>query len=223
MPGSTHYGKLYSMLMLRKLGEAGLVRRVIDAGCGGGTYRLQAGPVLPGVHWTGIEAWEPYVARFGLDKLYDRLVVSDLRKVDFTALAPADLVIFGDVLEHMTRAEAQAVVARASAVAPFVLISIPVVHYPQEAVEGNPFEEHVKDDWNHDEVMHSFAGISAFFIHDHIGVYFLTSTAQAADAVNQMHQVIPPLVRSQCPDDRMAWGQWQTVNLLAGKGANRAC
>jgi hypothetical protein len=34
-----------------------------------------------------------------------------------------------------------------------LIISIPIRHMPQDAINGNPFEVHVKDDWTHQEVM----------------------------------------------------------------------
>ncbi|MBC7907609.1 MAG: class I SAM-dependent methyltransferase [Rhodospirillaceae bacterium] len=203
-----------TLLMLRKLGESCHIHTVLDGGCGEGTYRTLLGPHLPGAKWIGIEVWQPYVDAFKLAERYDRLVVEDLRRAAFDKFGPVDLAIFGDVLEHMTKSEAMDVVARASAVAPYVLISIPVVEYAQDETFGNPYEVHVKDDWDHYEVMRTFPGITAFFIHDHIGVYLLTTTAEASTNVTQLQHVIPALVRQQCPNDRMAWGAWQMENHL---------
>lgn len=214
MPSSSQFGKLYTALMVHKLGEAGLVKSVVDGGCGEGTYRHLLGPHLPGAHWTGIEVWQPYVTQFGLHQLYDRLIQADLRMVRFSTLGHTDLVLFGDVLEHMTKAEAQAVVAGAMEIADFVMISIPVVHYPQGAHNDNPHEIHVKDDWSHAEVMASFPGISAFLVHDHIGVYFLAANGTAATALHALQGAVPAIIRQQCPQDRMAWGNWQVVNCL---------
>jgi hypothetical protein len=109
----------------------------------------------------------------------------------------------------MTRDEAKSVVERALSAAPYVMISIPVIRYPQGEIEGNPFEAHVKDDWDHSQVLQSFAGIAAFLVHDHIGVYFLASTANAAANLGRLSQVIPGLVHGRCPDDLMIWGHWQ--------------
>ena len=131
MPTSSHLGKLYTTMMLKKLHEAVSIRNVVDFGCGEGTYRRLLGPHLPGARWTGIEVWQPYVDQFDLRSQYDSLIVQDCRSVDCLALAPVDLAIFGDILEHMTGDEAASVVERALAVAPLVVISIPVVHFPQ--------------------------------------------------------------------------------------------
>jgi hypothetical protein len=56
-------------------------------------------------------------------------------------------------MEHMTKAEAVALVEQILDHCKTLIISIPIIHMPQDAVEGNPFEVHVKDDWSHDEVV----------------------------------------------------------------------
>lgn len=215
MPGSSAFGKLYTVLLCRKLAEMGTLSAVVDCGCGGGTYHDTLGPHLPAARWIGIEVWAPYVERFRLSEKYDRVVVADLRQADFAALGPLDLAIFGDVLEHMAKEEAVATVTRALAVAAHVVVSIPVVPYPQQAFDENPFEAHVKDDWSHTEVMQSFPGITAFFIHDHIGVYVLTSTPEAFGGVSRLHPAVAAFVHQECPQDRMAWGSWQVQSFLA--------
>ena len=214
MPSSSNFGKLYTAMMLKKLHEAGSIKHVVDFGCGEGTYKNLLDPHCPGTRWTGVEVWEPYVEQFDLEEKYDRIIVEDCRRVDWSSLGPVDLAIFGDILEHMIREEAVKVVERALAHAPLVLISIPVVEFPQEPTGGNPYEEHVKDDWDHYEVMRTFPGVSAFFIHDHIGVYFLTGNELLNRQVTTLQQVVPKLVRSSHPDHRMAWGGWQVENYL---------
>ena len=53
----------------------------------------------------------------------------------------------------MTKDEAIQLVETALDHCDTMIISIPIIHMPQDAVNGNPFEIHVKDDWSHDEVM----------------------------------------------------------------------
>jgi hypothetical protein len=44
---------------------------------------------------------------------------------------------------------------------------------PQDAVGGNPFEIHVKDNWTHQEVLVSFPNIIKFGTTKKIGVYWI--------------------------------------------------
>lgn len=215
MPSSSDYGKLYTMALLPALHRARPFGAVVDVGCGEGTYRKLLGPHFPGARWTGIEVWEPYVDSFGLRTLYDRFILSDARSVEYNRLGPIDLAIFGDMLEHMTKEDAVALVHKVLDIAKMVLISIPVVDYPQDEAGDNPYERHVKEDWDHYEVMSSFAGVSAFMIHDHIGVYVLTRDPALTSMVIEAQPQVTKLVRAQCPSDRMAWGEWHLTNHLA--------
>lgn len=126
-------------------------RTVIDIGAGSGTYAqaVRAHSPCKG-RWTAVEAWEAYVGRFGLDGLYDAVVVADARRL----VAPfyrADLVIAGDVLEHMPRADAVRLLGKVRTNAANLIVSVPVLHLDQGAVYGNPYETHV-DHWAADQM-----------------------------------------------------------------------
>jgi hypothetical protein len=76
-----------------------------------------------------------------------------VRTVDWAVLNP-DVVIAGDVLEHMTKEDAITLVDRILQVSKTLIVSIPIRYMPQdEHAYPNPHEEHVKDDWSHEEVM----------------------------------------------------------------------
>lgn len=126
-------------------------RTVIDVGAGSGTYAQAVRAHSPWKgRWTAVEAWAPYVARFGLDGLYDAVVVADARRL-VGPFYRADLVIAGDVLEHMPRADAVRLLDRVRAHAAHLIVSVPVLHLDQGAVYGNPLEEHV-DHWTADQM-----------------------------------------------------------------------
>lgn len=143
---------------------------VLDVGPGVGTYaKLLAGPQVS--HLTGLEIFEPYVDTYRLQQYYDEIIIGDARQVD---LPPADVVILGDVAEHMTEAEALDLWNRSAAAARrAVYLSIPIVHYPQGEIEGNEHEHHVVDDWNHDKVLAAFPGIGNYWLGTEVGVYEL--------------------------------------------------
>jgi len=109
---------------------------VLDIGPGVGTYaKLLAGPALSRI--VGVEVWQPYVETYRLHEYYDDIVLGDARQVD---LPVADVVILGDVAEHMTEGEALRLWGRcAEAARRAVYLSIPIVHYPQQEIEGNPY------------------------------------------------------------------------------------
>lgn len=136
----------------------GTVTSVVDVGAGAGTGADFYKPQIPGSRWTAIEIWEPYVKEYRLWDKYSAVVVADVRDLD--PLPPADLYLFGDVLEHMEADEAVKVWDRAREVARWLVINLPVLPCEQGTVNGNPFEAHLVH-WDMASVRESFTGIVA--------------------------------------------------------------
>lgn len=141
---------------------------VLDVGPGAGAYGQLVRATLNPRRLDAVEAWEPYIAEFGLANLYDTIYVEDVRdRQDFVY----DVVIFGDVLEHMTKEEALKVYELARWQARWILFSIPIIHVPQGAYGGNPFEVHVHDNWTHEEILDWFPNVERFETFRVTGMY----------------------------------------------------
>lgn len=130
-------------------------RSVLDIGAGEGTYSKLI-KHKHGAYWTALEAWSPYVKRYNLHSKYDDVIVADARYVDY-GLINADMVIAGDVLEHMTKAEARRCIDRFKQYSNSIIISIPLLHLDQDAYKGNWFETHV-DHWGYEEMCSYLGG-----------------------------------------------------------------
>jgi len=132
------------------------IKTVVDIGAGSGTYiKLikEEAQCCVDANWIGVEIWKPYIEEFKLETRYTQIINQDIRTVDWTTLNP-DVVIAGDVLEHMTKQQAVELVDRILSVAKTLIVSIPIRYMPQdEHAYENPHEAHIKDDWSHDEVM----------------------------------------------------------------------
>lgn len=168
MPLSSAEGKPWTKGRIDALAaEVGPVE-VLDIGPGVGTYaKLLAGASVSRL--TGLEIHEPYVHTYRLRDHYDEILIGDARELELPA---CDVVILGDVAEHMTREAALDLWDRAGRAARrAVYLSIPIVHYPQGEIEGNVHEHHVVDDWDHDKVLAAFDGIGAFWTGTEVGVY----------------------------------------------------
>jgi len=141
---------------------------VLDVGSGAGAYGQIARTISSVGRVDAVEAWEPYLAEFGLRNLYDNVFVEDVRdRQDFTY----DVVIFGDVLEHMTKEDALRIYELARIQAKWILFSIPIIHLPQGAYAGNPFEIHVHDNWTHEEILDWFPNVERFETFRVTGIY----------------------------------------------------
>lgn len=149
--------------------------RVLDIGAGSGTYAdliQRTGGERPRhrrPHLTAMEIHEPYVARFKLLEKYDEVIVGDART---NPLPQAEVVILGDVLEHMTLPEAVRLWEKARrAATAAVILSLPIVEWPQGAVDGNPHEAHLHT-WTDELVREHLAGIVGAHLEEHVGVYW---------------------------------------------------
>jgi hypothetical protein len=124
--------------------------------------------------WIGVEVWQDYITRFDLTNRYNTLINQDVREIDWTSLGNIDLTIVGDILEHMTKEDAETLIRNIMNQSKICIISIPVVHYPQGEEFGNPYEVHVKDDWSNSEVLDTFKQyIKKSEVDGEIGVYWL--------------------------------------------------
>lgn len=145
----------------------------LDIGCGSGTYAR----LFPELDWTGVEVWEPYVAKFSLDRLYERFILADAREWEPDDYY--DVAVAGDVLEHMTAEEAVALMEKLKACADTVIVSIPVVHYPQDEIGGNPYERHVVEDWSVQNVIAAFGWPEWHGVEKPVGIFVWKGSARA--------------------------------------------
>ncbi|SES03519.1 class I SAM-dependent methyltransferase [Streptomyces qinglanensis] len=152
MPTSDAEGKDWSLARF----EQHLPDTVCDVGPGEGTYAKLFRPVHKGVWWTAVEIHKPYVAKYKLKStktrtMYDEIHTEDVRD-SAGHLFHRDLVILGDVLEHMPREDAVALLERIEAAGAWhILASVPIVDSQQGTVDGNPHEAHVHQ-WDPDDM-----------------------------------------------------------------------
>lgn len=133
--------------------------RILDVGAGQGKYRIVLDD-YPNVD--GVEIHEATATREQLSEIYRQLVIDDAcsalrdlmrnytqfcyqRDDDELPEKPYDVVIFGDVLEHMDVADAQCAVTDALIVASDIFVIVPYL-YPQEPHDDNEYQRHIQDD-----------------------------------------------------------------------------
>jgi predicted TPR repeat methyltransferase len=147
------------------------IQTVLDVGAGSGTYARLLRPL--GCTLDAVEIWPPYLEEYSLSSLYRDVFVEDVRVMAHSSdwNASYDLIVFGDVLEHMTEAESLSVWAWAHRVARWGLISLPIVHWPQAGTE-NPHEAHVQDHVSWERLLEKFGPFTAWQLYTQTGTFF---------------------------------------------------
>lgn len=135
------------------------VSTVVDVGPGEGTYSVLGRHLLWWARWISVEVHEPYVERFLLGQKYDDVIVADIR--DWWAVPDDYLILFGDVLEHMPKDDAVALIERHKDTATEIYVSVPIVPSPQGPCYGNDHETHLHD-WDFDEMSDLLPGAESF-------------------------------------------------------------
>ena len=144
-------------------------KTVLDCGAGAGTYLdlIKANLGYKTIV-VGVEAWYPYIIKYDLEDRYDILYPIDIRDM---ASFQYDLVILGDILEHMPESDAVLLWNRISEEAKYALISIPIIHYEQGAINDNPYEVHVEEDWTTEKVLQKLSNIVEYKEFSQTGVF----------------------------------------------------
>lgn len=108
---------------------------ILDVGACDGIWRQ----LLPEYTMDAVEIHAPNADRLhGYRKVFRR-------DVDGLPYEHYDLILFGDVIEHMDVEKAQRVLAYARPRCRDMVVAVPFL-YPQDAFGGNPWEKHLQPD-----------------------------------------------------------------------------
>lgn len=115
--------------------------KILDVGFGSGVY----GKLLRAFYYQnidGVDVYDKNIHEMGLDKIYDNIFIGNILNFDFDHY---DLIIMGDVLEHMELEAAKNLLSSfiENKKCSTMIISIPY-EYEQEELYGNPHEKHLQ-------------------------------------------------------------------------------
>ena len=103
-----------------------------------------------------VEIFKPNIIEHGLSARYRNVFNMDIADLEYKWY---DLIIFGDVIEHMTVENAQKVINYARGRCRDMIIGVPFL-YPQDALYGNPYEKHIQDDLTEELFNERYPGFS---------------------------------------------------------------
>jgi hypothetical protein len=147
---------------------------ILDVGFGAGTY----GSLLRTAgyeHIDGVDIYEEHIFGMGLDLIYDNIYIIDIMAFEFDHY---DLVILGDVLEHLTLEAAKELVNKyTSEKVNNLLVSVPFM-LQQEQIGDNPHEVHLQPDITEEYMAEHFPMLDLLYVGEfvedpkyEIGVY----------------------------------------------------
>jgi predicted TPR repeat methyltransferase len=141
--------------------------RFLDVGCGSGLYGKIIREVMGNeVKIAGIEIFPDYVKQFNLKDIYNEVAIADILYIsrEHVRMPQFSLIIAGDVLEHLSKADAVEVVSNLKKKCKFLWAALPVkigrpwsVGYqqPEHEYAVNPAERHLYD-WSGEEIKECF-------------------------------------------------------------------
>ena len=122
-------------------------KKILDVGCGYGKYSVLLREYLdPDPIVDGVEAWEPYVKKFRLKSLYHKVYVDDVLNLPQETLDLYDLVMMGDVIEHIEKQDAIELLGRIKG---WIVIATPFDHFHTD--EGLPPTEAHVSHWTQED------------------------------------------------------------------------
>lgn len=138
---------------------------VLDVGCGCGTYCDLLKEHFKEID--GVEVYKPNIKRYRLKEKYRQVYNKDIRDLRYEWY---DIVIFGDILEHLEVEEAQEVLKYAIEHSMFVLVAVPYL-YEQGIVNGNIYEIHKQGDLTPENMKERYPSLELLIGNNRYGYY----------------------------------------------------
>lgn len=114
--------------------------RVLDIGPWDGRWNFYLGRYFSNMD--AVEAFEPYIEQFDLKSKYKNVFLSDVNDFDFDYY---DIIMMGDVLEHIEVEKAQALIKRLINKCGQIYVIVPY-EYSQKEVDKNKYQIHRQED-----------------------------------------------------------------------------
>ena len=166
MPGSLNkYNEMVQAIITRL--PKGL--KILDVGPGAGNYIRRLRVALKPHTIDAIEAFEPYVAQYELEKKYNKVMVGDA--IDFDGYFDYDIVLITGVFEHFSVERARTLIDKCKAAGNLMLMVIPHNLEQDVGEDGNAFEIHHQPDLTPEVMYERYPEIVCWKVHRRHGFY----------------------------------------------------
>lgn len=120
-----------------------------------------------------VEIYRPYIEAFGLSQLYGMVHAGDICNFDYEWY---DVVIFGDILEHLNILDASRVIDFARSHSRLIIVAVPYL-CPQIGSQLDGSGDHRQDDLSRNVFLDRYPGFSLLLDDDKTGIFFSRASA----------------------------------------------
>jgi predicted RNA methylase len=163
MPSSYYYFKKDVVKYIESKYDS--TTTILDVGPGIGTYSYLLSHKYNKIDC--VEIFEPYIINYNLHTKYNKVFNSDILDLDFKYY---DLIIMGDILEHISIENSQALLKKLKPKCNEIIIAVPW-NYEQGAIYGNEHEIHLQPDLSREIMVSRYPELECIFYNDRMGVY----------------------------------------------------
>lgn len=139
--------------------------RVLDVGAGSGTYFNLLGDYFKEMDC--VEVFEKSIEYYKLREKYHKVYNCNIKDLEYDYY---DIVIFGDIIEHLEVEEAQKVLKYAYDRCDEMIVAVPYM-YKQGIEYGNIYEIHKQDDLTKENVLERYPMLKLLYGNDEYGYY----------------------------------------------------
>jgi len=139
--------------------------RILDVGAGSGTYSNLLGDYFRDIE--AVEVFKPNIERYELEGKYKRVYNTDIRDFRYEYY---DIIIFGDIIEHLEIEEAQEVLKYANNRCKEMIVAVPYC-YKQGVEEDNIYEIHKQDDLTIENMIERYPMLELLYGNSYYGYY----------------------------------------------------
>ena len=157
---------------------------ILDVGPGCGTYYDLLNDYF--TTFDGVEAFAPNIDRYDLRNKYRNVYNKDIKDFEFDYY---DIIIIGDVLEHLSIEDAQKVIKYCENRCKQLIVAVPYT-MPQDAVEGNIYEVHKQDDLAIENMKERYPSLK-LLIHNSDYGYYVKKDNKDFDEEYMLNLIIP--------------------------------
>lgn len=138
---------------------------ILDVGAGEGTYYNLLHDVYKNID--AVEVFKPNIDNYKLEEKYNKVYYSDIKDLKYNNY---DIIIFGDIIEHLEVEEAQKVLEYANKHCKEMIIAVPY-ELEQGIAEENIYEIHKQADLTPKIVLERYPMLKLLFKNDLYGYY----------------------------------------------------